>query len=123
MAIFALEHGVDSIATGGPLVPFVMLDRAGQLGIERFAAETLEESLEKAKDFARAQLHTCDKLVVVFDGYITIEGDRSDALYGHAFERGAAEGSKFALRYKRSGLRRRNKPFANPIFCGNEPLN
>ena len=48
LAFFALDHGVESVKEGGPLVPFAVIENADGRSLSRFVAETLEEGQEQA---------------------------------------------------------------------------
>lgn len=122
LAFVALDHAAESIRSGGPLIPFVVTESGGERSIERCVADTLEASLDQARQTAHSRLPACDRLAIAFDGFITFEGARTDAVYVHAFERGQSQGPQLALRYKRAGLLRKNKPVGNPIMLGVFPL-
>ena len=47
LAFAALDHGIDSVREGGPLIPFVMSETGSERTLTRFAAEMLEEGLEE----------------------------------------------------------------------------
>jgi hypothetical protein len=118
LAFFALDHAVASIQPRGPLIPFVMVELDGKRSLHRFIADTLEAGLAQAKSFAKAQLDSCERLVIAFDGFVTIEGVRTDAIYVDAFERAAVQGVRLFQRYKPTGLFKKNKPIGNPVMAG-----
>ena len=47
VAFAALDHGIDSVREGGPLIPFVMSETGSERTLTRFAADMLEEGLEQ----------------------------------------------------------------------------
>src|SRR5262245_27754675 len=51
LCFLALDHGVDSVRTGGgPLTPFVAFEQDGKRELRRFAAERLEEGQQRARE-------------------------------------------------------------------------
>lgn len=94
----ALGRALDAVAeTGGPLAPMAVHPADGD-GIElrRFADDGLEESLA----VARRELATAARdFVLVWDGYLTIDEWRTDALYAHLELADEATAHLFAWRY------------------------
>ncbi len=104
----ALEHACDSIAGGGPLVPFVMWSKDdGKPELNRFLqpADTegeydLGESVERAHDFLLSLAGKAERAVFAFDGMLTLEdGEQVDAIFLEAFEAGAEYAYRFAQCY------------------------
>ncbi|MFS0700720.1 DUF3806 domain-containing protein [Cellulomonas sp. 179-A 4D5 NHS] len=89
LASFALAHAVHSIVPeGGPLVPFCLLEDAdGGRSLHRFVGE-LGESVERARDHVRAS--GAVRAAVAWDGYLTADGSRTDALFVEASDAGRA---------------------------------
>ncbi|GEN79803.1 DUF3806 domain-containing protein [Actinotalea fermentans] len=104
LAAFALEHAVRSVVPeGGPLVPFCMVESPDGRSLQRFVGE-LGESVARARDHARSS--GAARAAVAWDGYLTVEGRRDDALFVEASD--AGQGSiVLAQRYAsdRSGTR------------------
>jgi hypothetical protein len=97
---FALDHGIDSIrSSGGPLTPFVVFDQGGQRALKRFVAETLELSQAEAREAIKTCPSDVASCAVAYDGYITVDGKKWDAVLVEAFERGRASGVRMAQRY------------------------
>ena len=100
-ALFALDHAADSVLpSGGPLVPFALLEKGGNRELIRFPGD-LTEGMEKARQTIRASQDT-DFAAVAWDGYLTVEGTRTDAVYVEAFKAGDTESLIFAQRYGKS---------------------
>jgi hypothetical protein len=112
----ALDHGVESVKDGGPLIPFVVTDSAEGRDLTRFAAETLEEGQEQARRHASSS--GADRVAVAYDGYLTVEGARSDAVFVEAQERGTASSVLFAQRYRPGGRLRGFATVGNAAFAG-----
>ena len=112
----ALDHGIDSVREGGPLIPFVLEEAEEGRSLARFAAERLEEGVEQAR--AHASASRSDRLAVAWGGYLTVEGERSDAIFVEAQERGTPASLIFAQRYRPGGRLRRFDVVGNAAFAG-----
>ncbi|MBB2924081.1 DUF3806 domain-containing protein [Cellulomonas cellasea] len=111
LASFALAHAVHSIVPeGGPLVPFCLLEEAdGERSLHRFVGE-LRESVERARDHARAS--GAVRAAVAWDGYLTADGTRTDALFVEASDTGRSSVLR-AQRY--SPVPGRTAPVGEPV--------
>jgi len=112
----ALDHGVDSVSGGGPLIPFVLTEGPDGRNLSRFAAETLEEGHSQALRYAASS--DADRVAVAYDGYLTVEGERSDAVFVEAQERGAGSSVLFAQRYRPGGRLRKFAAVGNAAYAG-----
>lgn len=100
LAILTLDHGIAS-ATDGPVIAFaVEEDDAGRRRLTRFAADTLEEGLIHARAHLRES--TAARIAVCFDGFVTLDEGRFDAVWVMAQERGDEHSQSFFQRYTRS---------------------
>ena len=54
LVFLALDHGIESVRGGGPSIPFVVAETAGERHLQRFVANTLEERLHHARAAASA---------------------------------------------------------------------
>ena len=106
---FVVTHAVDSVRGGGPLVPFAVTEDAEGRKMNRFLMETLEDGQEAARQHVRET--AAARVAVAYDGYLTLDGSRSDAVFVEVCERGAETGLVFAQRYRpaSSKLRRFRK--------------
>ena len=112
----ALDHGIDSVRDGGPLIPFVLAERAEGRDLARFAAETLEQGHAQARRHAGSS--DAQRVAVSYDGYLTVEGERSDAVFVEAQERGSESSVIFAQRYRPGGRLRKFSIIGNAAFAG-----
>ncbi len=117
-AIFTgLDHGIDSVRGGGPLVPFVIVEHDGERKLHRFVVGDpfeLEESVAKATDYARETAgQSGDRLVLVYDAYLRMNDDRFDAIYAEGIE-GGAPATIIAQRYRPRGWIRGLDTIGNP---------
>lgn len=122
LAMLALSHATASVVdSGGPLIPFTMLEGVtGGTRIERFAGGPLEHCRDQALQRA-AHDPEASRAVVAWDGYLTREGVRSDAVFVMAHERGEASSVVLAQRYRlvRQLLRKpRLEAFGPPEAAG-----
>jgi hypothetical protein len=108
-ALFALDHATGSVVdSGGPLIPFVLTEVGGQRKLDRFAADRYEESVQIARVHLLGQAaRGLDAAVVAWDGYLTVEGRRTDAVFVEASAAGEPESVVLAQRYEKRGLLRR----------------
>jgi hypothetical protein len=102
-AVFALEHAANSVVdSGGPLTPFAMTEEleAGGMNkrLTRFVCDTLEEGVEQARVHVR-QTGGLSRAAVAWDGYLTMNGQRTDAVFVEAYEAGRADSVILAQRY------------------------
>jgi len=123
-ARFVLSHAAASVVPGGgPLVPFAMTRMPDARGdLHRFAGD-----LEIGQEMARTHIRDAVGIAqgaVTWDGYVTGEGQRMDAVMVEAFGAGETESLIIAQRYRRGGLlKRRWETYGDPVFLGNgKPL-
>jgi hypothetical protein len=119
LALEALDHSLSSIERGGPLIPLVMSEAPDGRRLERFIADFLEEGIRLAREHLASTQPT--RAVLVYDGFLTLDGVRTDALFAESFVRGDKESFRFAQRYTRQGIRRRNRALGNSAYLGTEP--
>ncbi|NLF05895.1 MAG: DUF3806 domain-containing protein [Actinomycetales bacterium] len=84
----ALGHAIDSIVPeGGPLIPFTIIEKPEGRELARFAGE-----LSQAQGHAREHVRTSGALraVVAWDGYLTGDGRREDAVFVEGSDAGGA---------------------------------
>src|SRR5258707_6477902 len=85
----ALDHGMASIADdSGPLIPMVFTEnQKGERTLQRFVTERLEEGVEKARQFVEQNKSSLDRYAVGWDGFVTIQGRKWDAILVEAGDR------------------------------------
>ena len=84
----------------GPLIPFVISEQlAGKRKLSRYMADRLEESVAQAR-LAVSQLPSeVTAYAIAYDGYVTIEGTKYDAILVEASERGRPRAVIMVQRY------------------------
>jgi hypothetical protein len=122
----AIDHGFASVEDGGsPFVPFaVLVDTAGQKTLNRFAMDKLEDGVQAAKNSV-ASTGTVAMYAIAWDGFITLEGRKWDAICVEAGEAQAEFGVLFSQRYTtaKKGLLRRTRSVrvGNPALIERPP--
>lgn len=118
LVFLALDHGIDSVRSGSPLIPFFMTE-GDEKKLQRFAAERLEEGVAKAQEAASSLDAATQAYAIAHDGYITVEGTKYDAILVEAAERGSPTGFVFAQRCRpKKGLFRGLKTIGNVALLG-----
>jgi hypothetical protein len=123
LVFFAMDHGIDNVRDGGPLVPFlVTVDEAGRT-LHRLALPKLEEGLEKGREMIRQLDENIVRYALPYDGYFTRPGgERLDAIFVEAADRGQPA-YIFSQQYRPKRFFRRFEVLGNIAFAGKQPLN
>jgi hypothetical protein len=116
LAFLALDHGIASVTEGGPLIPFALTENGEGRQLARFAAETLEEGQAHARQHVRAS--DALRVAIAYDGYLTIDDERTDAIFVEAQERGQSGSVSFAQRYRPAGRFKKFATIGNAAFVG-----
>ena len=116
----ALDHGYDSLSnSGGPLIPLVFYHSQGENKIERFVCNRIEEGITKAVKFVQENKEIIDIYAIVWDGFITIDNHRQEAIFVEAGEKDLKDSLILAQRYEWSGfLKKKCVKINNPIKLG-----
>ena len=129
LAFAGLDHAIDSVeASGGPLIPFLFVRAGDLLSLHRFAFERLEDGVAEVEQRLEALVAgtngdqtaevnaEVDGACGAWDGYITVEGRRTDAVLVRAVDRAGAE-VVLAQRYEARGiLRKTARRVGNPAL-------
>jgi hypothetical protein len=119
LVFLALDHGVDSVrASGGPLTPFIVVEQDGKRELHRFATERLEEGQQRAREAVAALPPSATAYALAYDGYITVQGTKFDAILVEASERGRPAGVRMAQRYTPKKFLRSFQTVGNPALLG-----
>jgi hypothetical protein len=121
VAFLALDHGVGIVADGTQLTPFAVVEEAGERTLVRAQGDTLDGALAWLRQHIRDR-SGLERAAVAFDGFLTGDGRRAEAVLAEAYERGA-EGLVLAQRYewRGRGRRRRFEAIGNPAVVGATP--
>lgn len=116
-----LDHGIDSVKdSGGPLVPFLLTEKDGEKKLARFVTDRLEEGPVLARKQLVEQADLADFAVVAYDGYVTIEGTKFDAVMVEGYDKNDAIGYVLAQRYQPKKILSKFKTIGNAAFMGTE---
>jgi len=100
------------------LVPFLLVEAGGERSLERFMADTLEDSLEKAREAASSLPPEPNAYALAHDGYLHMEGRKFDAVFVEGAERGKESGFILTQRYSPKLLIKGFRVVGNPAFLG-----
>lgn len=115
----ALDHGLNSIQDiKDPLIPFVMIVNInGDKELHRLMTERLEDGPVKARELVRESKSKIEMYAIAWDGYVTAEGKKWDAILVEGASRKAEKGWLLAQRYESAGLfKRKKRKVGNPIL-------
>lgn len=113
----ALDHGVESASDGGPVLPFMLEETAsGERDLKRFLTDSLEESVERTR--SAASVSDAERVVVCFDGFFTVDGERSDAVFVVGQDRHATVAPTFVQRYRPADAPGGFAAIGNPGYAG-----
>lgn len=115
-----LDHGVNSISDGGgPLVPYIMTLVDNKVELKRFVTENYEDAISLAENALKEISPKPDFALIAYDGFITWEEIKYDAIFVKAFDKTQDEGFEFCQRYipkenESEGI----EPIGNSAFIG-----
>jgi len=118
LVFMALDHGVDSVREGGPLIPFLMSSEGGGISMRRFGSELLEEAVALGRRYAAQLPGTVQLAAFAYDGYVTIGGKKSDAIMVEGYERGMPQSVVFGQRYQSAADGKKLELVGNPVSLG-----
>lgn len=80
LAGFALAHALGSIDGGGTLCTLAVVDREGNYQLVRYEADSIPDSIVAARRDLPTRLGSAGLAALVYDGYVTMDRERHDAL-------------------------------------------
>lgn len=81
LAGFFAAHAVWSVEDGETLIPIFAYYKDGQRYMERVEADLLEDSVRIGQEALAANAANATSAVLIYDGFLTFDGRRSDALF------------------------------------------
>ena len=103
----AVRRGLELLRDGAsPLQPLLLTWRAGVVFTDVLLGESMEDSVAFGRETAWKAEKDVTHCVLLWDGYITIDGVRSEALFLQAQERGRPESHVLVQRYSLEGAER-----------------
>ena len=118
LLFMALDHGVDSVREGGPLIPFLMSSEGEKISMQRFASDQLEEATSLGRQHAAGLPRSVRLAAFVYDGYVTVGAKKSDAVMVEAYERGMPQAVVFAQRYQPASGDTKLELIGNAAYVG-----
>lgn len=121
ITFLAIDHGMGSVSDGCcPMTAFAITeDEEGKRTLDRFITERIEQGVERAKQFVDEKRGTIERYAFAWDGFVTIEGRKWDAILVEAGDRFQDNGYLMCQRYDRKGLiRKKNVPVGNVALIG-----
>lgn len=100
LILFALNHGIESIKDGAKLIPFSIVEYNKERKLDRFITETLKEGKKKAEEHIKKLKFSKFYAVVVYEGFVTMNGKKYDAVLAKGYSDDGQKGYLFAQRYK-----------------------
>jgi len=117
----AMDHGISSIKDiGGPLIPFIMFEQNDRTReVHRYmVGRTPWDSVLEARKSIAALPSTAVSFALVYDGSVTITGEKSSAVLVEAAARGCPSGFRMFQRFRPKGFLHSFKPLGNPGLLG-----
>ena len=113
-----LDEAVVSLDGRQPFTPYAIVGTLNEKRVHRFAAETLEEGLASGRAWLAQLPAEVEIAALLYDGYLTLSGERTDAVYLEVHQRGRAASGCLAQRYRPG-----SPPdiIGNPGDCGDRP--
>jgi len=123
LAFFCIDHAIASLPQGGPLTPFVVVERLGKRQLYRFAFDRLEAGVSAARKHAATELTTAaselDRVAITYDGLVTLQGEKQDAILVEAYDSAPPNGHVLAQRYGQAGDH--TQAIGNAMYLGAAP--
>lgn len=114
----ALDHGIASIDDGaGPLIPFLLSQKGDKGDIHRFVADRLEVGVEQARKAAAKACKAGASVAVAYDGFLTSDGKRMDAIFVQAADSPSGPTFYFAQRYRLLQGGKKVEPVGNAAYA------
>jgi hypothetical protein len=119
LILFALDHGIESVRAGGPLVPFLLTTGGGRPTLVRFVADSLDRSREMVAAAASKLPADVNLYAFALDGYLRGSSDqRQDAIIVEAGQRGVAVAFLFAQLYQPQEVSQDLQVLGKPTLVG-----
>lgn len=121
LTFFAANHALASIKRGGTLATFTLSEtNSGKRRLMRFLDATIEETVDHARAAIQELPPGTARAVTAYDGFITLDETRSDAIMLEAQERNSGRCLTFAQRYEPGRLLRPLRGIGNLALVGDE---
>jgi len=118
----ALDHAAACVRdTGETLIPFSIVETAdGERTMRRYMAERIEEGVAQGRKTLIETKADIMRYAFAWDGFVTIEGKKWDAVIVEAGDKIAPTGILICQRYEKKGfLKKKTELCGNPAVIGN----
>ena len=100
LIFLCLDHGIDSIRDiEGPLIPYSITENDGKRNLDRFLSDRVEDGVAAAKTSIKNLDPIPEFAAITYDGYVTVENEKYDAVIVEGYDRKDLDGHIFAQRY------------------------
>ncbi|HWM90028.1 MAG TPA: hypothetical protein VN493_04620 [Thermoanaerobaculia bacterium] len=99
----AIEHGLGSVSPDGPFISFLMVDAGEQRSLRRIVTDTLDEARDAARQFVEEELKSVEVCAYAFDGYVTLQEGKFDAILVEVSDAAEPDGLILAQPYALEG--------------------
>jgi hypothetical protein len=121
LVFVAADHAVECLRNGDALTPF-LLTSGKQRKLQRFKTPRLEDGLAMAQKAVSSLAISVKQYAIAYDGYVTIDSLKYDAVLIESAERGSDCGLIFAQRFlPKRGVFRPFRTVGNLALLGNGP--
>lgn len=110
----------NSKKTNTLITPFIMIRKGEEQKIQRFESDDYQEAVSMADDYLKRLQPKPDFALLAYDGFIAIEGRKSEALYVKGFDKSENKGLVFAQRYQPKTDEMDFQLIGNPALVGKE---
>jgi hypothetical protein len=100
VAAFGFDEAMQTLTSGGELIPFTVLLEGENLYIETHPGETPDECYESARKTVTSAEAAIESYVFVYDGYVDLDEGEVDAIICEAGDKGEDEAYALCLRYE-----------------------
>ncbi len=115
-----LDHGIGSIQDSeGLLIAFSLFQRNGEIKIVRFVTDKVEEGPIQAQKHLQKMDEKPDFAIIAYEGIVTIENEKFDAVIVEGFDKNDADGYVLAQRFKRKTADSTFEAIGNAGYFGN----
>ncbi len=116
----SLDHGINSVRDGGPLVPFLMAKMGDEVKLMRVVPKE-ESNVEDQVNLILKQIYpVSDYVTAVFESFVTLDDTRTDAILVKGYAKDSPKVHLFGQRFAPKKLLRKFKTIGNPGYMGEE---
>lgn len=115
-----LDHGIGSIEDSeGFLIAFSLFQQNGEIKIVRFVTDKLQDGPIQAQQYLQKMDKKPDFAIIAYEGIVTIENEKFDAVIVEGFDKNDADGYVLAQRFKRKTADSKFEAIGNAGYFGN----